>query len=109
MEDYQWEISQLPSLYLLLHPASASGSGQANHANHNVFSTYNKTSYAMLRNLLMIIQMYIIRLKQAGLEFQYTQGQCKIPLTLANIKDLLPWTKTFKLIYWYPGWESGVI
>ena len=58
--------------------------------------------------------MYIITVKQAGLEFQYTQGQLRIPMTLANANIYwLPtccfWTKTCKLICWYPSWNEGVI
>ncbi len=54
--------------------------------------------------------MYILIVKQAGLEFQYTQGQFKIPITLANAKIYWLqascfWTKTYKLICWYPGWQ----
>ena len=59
-------------------------------------------------------QMYIVRVKQARLEFQYTQGQFKAPMTFIQSKNLLAaahcfWTKTCKLIWWYPGWELGVI
>ncbi len=59
-------------------------------------------------------QMYIIRVKQAGHEFQHTQGQFKIPRTSANAKMYCMqtscfWTKTCKLICWYPDWKPGVI
>ncbi len=33
--------------------------------------------------------MYIITVKQAGLEFQYTQGQFKIPIISAYAKFLI--------------------
>ncbi len=39
-------------------------------------------------------QMYIITVKQVGLEFEYTQGQFMIPMTC-------------KLICWYPRRELG--
>ena len=71
--------------------------------------------HKVIEKLPLIHQMYTIRLKQALLEFQYTQGQFRIPLTLiANagiywLQDCCSWTKTCKLIYWYPGWASGVI
>ena len=60
------------------------------------------------------LQMYIITVKQAGLEFLHTEGQFKIPMTSPNAKiywlqACCFWTKTCKLICWYPGSEPGVI
>ncbi len=58
--------------------------------------------------------MYTIKVKRAGLELQYTQGQFKIPITSAKAKiywlwAFWFWTKTCKLICWYPGWDWGII
>ena len=49
------------------------------------------------RLLGLIIQMYIVKVKRAGLELQpeYTQGQFKIPVTSAYAKNPLE-------IFYYP-------